>query len=196
MDFAEYESFRTVMRSVRPDLIVNAAAYTAVDRTESERDAEMQVNADAVEVLAKEAKQIGAAIIHYSTDYVFDGQNDQPYFETDQTNPLNVYGSSKLAGEQALAASRVPFLIFRTSWVYASHGKNFLLTMLRLAEERSRSGVPLKIVSDQIGAPTAARDIAEATRVIIAALTDSADGLKQELARTSGTYHMTSQGRT
>jgi dTDP-4-dehydrorhamnose reductase len=196
MDFAEHESIRRVMRSVRPDLIVNAAAYTAVDRAESERGAAMQVNADAVEVLAKEAKQIGAPIIHYSTDYVFDGEKDQPYVETDQTNPLNVYGSSKLAGEQVLAASGVPFLIFRTSWVYASHGKNFLLTMLRLAEERSRSGVPLKIVRDQIGAPTAARDIAEATRAIIAALAGGGDGLKQALAQASGMYHMASQGRT
>jgi dTDP-4-dehydrorhamnose reductase len=196
MDFAEDESIRRVIRSVRPDLIVNAAAYTAVDRAESEREAAMRVNADAVEVLAREAKQIGAAIIHYSTDYVFDGQKSQPYLETDETNPINVYGASKLAGEQALAASGVPSLIFRTSWVYASHGNNFLLTMLRLAEDRSRSGLPLKIVSDQFGAPTAARDIAEATRAIIVALADSADGIGQELARHAGTYHMTSQGRT
>lgn len=196
MNFHDVESIRRVVRSVRPDLIVNAAAYTAVDRAESEPEAAMQVNADAVEVLAAEAKLIGAAVIHYSTDYVFDGAKSEPYVETDGTNPLNVYGKSKLAGEQALAASGVPFIILRTSWVYASHGKNFLLTMLRLAEERSKSGVPLKIVGDQFGAPTAARDLAEASRAMLASFGESADAVREGVARDAGVYHASSQGRT
>lgn len=196
MDFNDVASIRRVVRSVRPDIIVNAAAYTAVDRAESEPEAAMRVNADAVEVLAAEAKQVGAAILLYSTDYVFDGAKSEPYLETDETNPLNVYGRSKLAGEQALAASGVPFIILRTSWVYAAHGKNFLLTMLRLAKERSASGAPLKIVSDQFGSPTAARDIAEATRAILVSFGESADMFRAGIARTAGIYHATSQGRT
>jgi dTDP-4-dehydrorhamnose reductase len=196
MDLSEPDSIRNVTRSLRPNLIVNAAAYTAVDRAEQKPETAMRVNAHAVEVLASEAKQIGAAVIHYSTDYVFDGQKHESYFEDDPTNPINVYGRSKLAGEQALAASGVPHMIFRTSWVYASHGKNFLLTMLRLAEERSKSGAPLKIVADQFGAPTPAREIAHATHTIIAQLANSTDTLNERIARNTGIFHMTSQGKT
>lgn len=196
MDFHDVESIRRVVRSVHPDVIVNAAAYTAVDRAESEPEAAMRVNAHAVEVLGAEAKRIGAAVIHYSTDYVFDGAKRESYVETDETNPLNVYGRSKLAGEQALMASGVPFIILRTSWVYAPHGKNFLVTMLRLAEERSKSGVPLKIVDDQFGAPTAARDLAEATRALLAFFGASADAVREGFARDAGVYHAAAQGQT
>ena len=140
------------MREVAPDVILNAGAYTAVDRAESERDLAMTINAAAPGILAEEAKRAGALLIHYSTDYVFDGSKDYPWIEDDRTNPLSVYGASKLAGEQAIAAVGGRYLIFRTSWVYAAEGKNFVLTMLRLGRERES----LNVVDDQIGAPTTA----------------------------------------
>lgn len=165
MDLTNADQIRQVIAAVKPNLIINPAAYTAVDRAETESELAMQINGIAPGVLAEEAKKIGAALIHYSTDYVFDGSKRGangdliPYTEDDLPNPINIYGKTKLAGEQAIIASGCKHLIFRTSWVYSSHGKNFLLTMLRLAKERTR----LDIVADQYGAPTSAQWIAQVT---------------------------------
>lgn len=164
LDLSNSEMICRVVRELKPELIVNAAAYTAVDQAEKEPDFAMAINGIAPGILASEAKNLGATFVHYSTDYVFDGTSTQPYCEEDQTHPLNSYGRSKLAGEQAIQTVGGNYLIFRTSWVYASRGKNFLLTMLRLAKERET----LKIVNDQIGAPTWSRMIAEATALILA----------------------------
>jgi dTDP-4-dehydrorhamnose reductase len=168
VDFADPESIRAAVRAVHPSLIVNAAAYTAVDKAENEPDLAWAVNAEAPGVLAQEAARLGSLLVHYSTDYVFDGAKAEPYIETDPTNPINEYGKSKLGGEQAIASamdvSEGRFLIFRTSWVYGPRGTNFLLTMLRLAKERPE----LRIVSDQVGAPTSSEAIAQATVDILA----------------------------
>ena len=158
-DFSQPESLRAVVRSHHPGLIVNAAAYTAVDKAESEEALAFAINATAPGVLAEEAKRCGALLIHYSTDYVFDGSLDRPYVETDAPNPQSVYGRSKLAGEQAIAATGADYLILRTSWVYGARGHNFMRTILRLAAERE----VLRIVADQTGAPTWSRWIADAT---------------------------------
>lgn len=191
MDLADLDQVRDVIRRVKPTLIVNPAAYTAVDKAESEPELALRINGQAPGVMAEEAKKLGAALIHYSTDYVFDGTKDGAYVETDPTCPLNVYGSSKLAGEQAIAASGVAHLILRTSWVYSTHGKNFLLTMRRLAQEREELG----IVSDQFGAPTWSRTIADTTAHIVAQAMAAADP-QQWLQERSGLYHLTAQGRT
>ena len=187
LDLASDYSIASVVRDLRPHLIVNAAAYTAVDKAESEPDFAWRVNADAVATLAAEAKTVGAAMIHYSTDYVFDGAKATPYGEDDATHPLSVYGKTKLAGEQALASAGIPYLALRTSWVYGAQGKNFLLTILRLAMERPE----LRIVDDQIGAPTWARDIALATASIAERWRHSGFA-----AAKSGVYHITAGGRT
>ena len=149
MDLAMPDAIRTCVRAHRPSLIVNAAAYTAVDRAESEPEAAQAINATAVAVLAEEARQIGAAMIHYSTDYVFDGSQPAPYVESDATHPLSVYGKTKLAGEEALAGAGIPYLTLRTSWVYGARGRNFLLTILKLAAERPE----LRIVAGLSGWP-------------------------------------------
>ncbi|MES2220814.1 MAG: dTDP-4-dehydrorhamnose reductase, partial [Acidobacteriota bacterium] len=162
LDLTSDYAIGDMVHEVRPQLIVNAAAYTAVDKAESEPDFAHRINAEAVGTLAAAAKSVGAAIIHYSTDYVFDGSKEMPYVETDRPHPLSVYGKSKLDGEKALAAAGIPYLILRTSWVYGAEGKNFLLNILRLAMERSE----LRVVNDQIGAPTWSRDIAKATASI------------------------------
>jgi dTDP-4-dehydrorhamnose reductase len=164
IDLANPDSIRTVARNAAPNLIVNAAAYTAVDKAESEPEIAMAINGIAPGILAEEAKRLGAGMIHYSTDYVFDGTKTDPYTEEDAPNPLSVYGKTKLAGDQAIQAVGAPYLIFRTSWVYGARGKNFLLTILKLAQERDE----LKIVDDQIGAPTWARTIAEASSQVLA----------------------------
>jgi dTDP-4-dehydrorhamnose reductase len=164
MDVADPDSVRRAIRDTKPNLIVNAAAYTAVDRAESERELAHVINAVAPGVMAEEAKRIDAALIHYSTDYVFDGEKTEPYLESDAPYPLNVYGASKLAGEQAIQQTGARHLILRTSWVYGARGKNFLLTILRLAKERNE----LSVVSDQIGAPTWSRMIAQATALLAA----------------------------
>ena len=178
---------RGIVRSARPDVILNAAAYTAVDRAESEPDLARSINAVAPGVLAEEALRLGALLVHYSTDYVFDGSKTGSWLETDATNPLNVYGGTKLAGEQAIQQVGGQFLIFRTSWVYGSHGKNFLFTMLRLGRERER----LSIVDDQIGAPTTSSELAKATRdIVISVLSENVDSM----AGGSGVYHMTCSG--
>jgi len=185
MDLTNPDSVRNVIRELKPGLIVNAAAYTAVDKAESEPDLAMAINGIAPGIMAEEAKRLNAAIVHYSTDYVFDGTKTSAYTEDDAPNPLSVYGKTKLAGEQAIQATGVPHLILRTSWVYGARGKNFLLTILRLAKERDE----LKIVDDQIGAPTWSRMIAESTGQILAQRTSC-------LPETSGIYHLTSSGQT
>ncbi len=185
MDLADPDSIRRAVRAIRPDLIVNPAAYTAVDKAESEPELAMAINGIAPGIMAEEAKRLGAEMVHYSTDYVFDGAKDSPYLEQDLPNPLGVYGKTKLAGEEAIRASGVPHLILRTSWVYGMRGRNFLLTILRLAKERDE----LKIVADQIGAPTWSRMIAEASAQILARHGTS-------LSDVSGLYHLTAGGRT
>ena len=191
MDLADLDQVRDVIRRVKPTLIVNPAAYTAVDKAESEPELALRINGEAPGVMAEEARKLGAALIHYSTDYVFDGTKKGAYLETDPTCPVNVYGNSKLAGEQAIAASGVAHLILRTSWIYSTHGKNFLLTMRRLAQEREELG----IVSDQYGAPTWSRTIADTTAHIVAQSLAAADQAAWWNAR-SGLYHLTAQGST
>jgi dTDP-4-dehydrorhamnose reductase len=193
LDLAEPDAIVRCVREVRPRLVVNAGAYTAVDRAESEPGLARAVNARALEILAEEARRAGALLVHYSTDYVFDGTKAAPYVETDAPAPLNVYGETKLAGERAVAASGCDHLILRTSWVYAPRGRNFLLTMLRLAETRDE----LRVVDDQRGAPTPSVELARATLAILApggrVITE------EDLARTaskSGIYHATAGGET
>lgn len=189
MDLSNLDQVRDVIRTVRPQLIVNPAAYTAVDKAESEPELAYRVNAEAPGLMAQEAKLLGAAMVHYSTDYVFDGSDPSPRGEDDATGPLNVYGASKLAGEQAIAAAGIDHLIFRTSWVYGMRGKNFLLTMLRLASERDS----LRVVSDQHGAPTWSRTIADTTALILA---QARAGGPDWWAAHGGIYHLSSQGET
>lgn len=180
LDLSEPAAIAERVREARPDVIVNAGAYTAVDRAESEVDAARAVNAVAPGVLAEEAKRAGALLIHYSTDYVFDGSKAAPYVEADPTHPLNAYGLTKLEGERAIAASGCEHLILRTSWVYGPQGKNFLLTMLRLAATKDE----LRVVDDQRGAPTSSAQLARLTREL----------LDQRPA--SGLYHATAAGET
>jgi dTDP-4-dehydrorhamnose reductase len=183
LDLTDATSIARVVRSIAPQFIVNAAAYTAVDRAENERDLAFAVNADAPGVLATEARRAHAILIHYSTDYVFDGLRTTPYDEEAQPRPLNVYGASKLAGERAIAAAGGVALTLRTSWVYSRHGQNFLMTMQRLAAERDE----LRVVVDQTGIPNWTRAIARATAKLIQR--GSAD-----LSRRAGLYHVSAQG--
>jgi len=191
LDLSNPSDIRRTIREVRPQLIVNAAAYTAVDQAETDETTAQAVNAEAPGVMAEEAKKIGAALVHYSTDFVFDGTKKLPYDEADSPNPINVYGKSKFAGEQAIRGSGLSHLIFRTSWVYATRGRNFLLTILRLACEREE----LRIVSDQVGAPTCASDVAAATaKILIKMLGMNDSGFA--FSEVSGTYHMSAAGQT
>jgi dTDP-4-dehydrorhamnose reductase len=187
VDLAAPEQVREMVRSAMPGIILNAAAYTAVDRAESEAEAAMAVNARAPGILAEEALRTGALLVHYSTDYVFDGSKAGPWSETDEPNPLNVYGATKLAGEEAIRQVGGRYLIFRTSWVYGPHGSNFLLTMLRLGRERDS----LNIVDDQIGAPTTSIALADATRDLVSGVLSNRFGSSSSWA---GLYHMTSSG--
>lgn len=164
MDLSQPESLRENVRAIKPDWIINAAAYTAVDKAEQEEALATTINGEAPGVLAEEAKKLGAGFVHYSTDYVFDGTKTTPYVENDPTNPLGAYGRSKLLGEKNVQAIGGRSWVFRTSWVYAPRGKNFMLTMLRLAKEKPR----LRVVADQFGAPTSAALIADATAAFIA----------------------------
>jgi len=189
MDLSNLDQVREVIRRVQPKLIVNPAAYTAVDKAESEPELAFRINAEAPGVMAEEAKALGAALVHYSTDYVFDGSQATPRVEDDPLGPLNVYGASKLAGEQAIAAAGIPHLIFRTSWVYGMRGKNFLLTMLRLAKERDE----LRVVADQHGAPTWSRTIADTTAQV---LSQAHAGGREWWVQNSGIYHLSAQGQT
>lgn len=165
-DLSDLDGLRALIRAERPKIIVNAAAYTAVDKAESEPELAQRINADAPAVMAEEARALGALLVHYSTDYVFDGRKRGAYVETDAPNPLSVYGRSKLAGEQAIAAAGCRALIFRTSWVFGARGNNFVKTILRLAGE----GRPLRIVDDQIGSPTPAAMISSVTGLVLAAM--------------------------
>jgi dTDP-4-dehydrorhamnose reductase len=185
LDLADPDGLRQRVRAIAPHVIVNAAAYTAVDRAESEPEAARAINAIAPGVLAEEAHRLDAILVHYSTDYVFDGTKPEPYVESDPPNPLSVYGRTKLEGERAIGASGCRHLTLRTSWVYGARGHNFLLTMLRLARER-RS---LRVVDDQVGAPTWSREIALATAALLA---------RPELALpgADGLYHLTAGGTT
>jgi dTDP-4-dehydrorhamnose reductase len=190
LDLSNADAIRRTVRDIRPNLIVNAAAYTAVDAAETDESNAYAINGDAPAVLAEEAKKTGSAVVHYSTDYVFDGLKKTPYTESDATNPINAYGRTKLAGEQAVSNSGAPHLIFRTSWVYATRGRNFLLRILRLASEREE----LKIVRDQVGAPTCARDIAEATTKVLTCILQRSNYLSF-VSELGGTYHMTAAGQ-
>ncbi len=192
LDLVRVGDIRSTVQELKPDIIVNAAAYTAVDKAESEPDLAMAVNGNAPGVLAEEAKKLGALLVHYSTDYVFDGTKDTPYTEKDVPNPLNVYGKTKLAGEQAIQAVEGNHLIFRTSWVYGTRGQNFFLTMLRLAREREE----IRVVDDQIGAPTWCRMLAESTALILAQGINREEGFNDYFEERKGIYHMTAGGQT
>jgi dTDP-4-dehydrorhamnose reductase len=185
LDLVNPDAICAQVRSIQPDIIVNAAAYTAVDKAESESALCLSINAIAPGILAELARESQALLVHYSTDYVFDGTKTTPYLETDPTNPLSVYGASKLAGEQAIIQADCAHLIFRTTWVYGDRGKNFLLTILRLAAEKTE----LKIVADQIGAPTWSRAIAEATTQVIAQCRHDRTSVK-------GLYNLSAAGKT
>ena len=184
MDLTNADSIRKAIREAKPGIIVNAAGYTTVDKAEAEPDLAMQVNGVAPGIMAEEAKRIGAILVHYSTDYVFDGERDQPYTEDDTPNPVNIYGKTKLAGERAIEAVGGAYLILRTSWVYSARGTNFVLTILRLARERNE----LSVVDDQAGSPTWARALAQST----------ADLLRRTglIPSHSGVYHLSATGHT
>lgn len=183
-DIGNLDGLRGTIEQIKPDLLVNAAAYTAVDQAQSEPELAATLNHHAPALMAELMKALGGCLIHYSTDYVFDGSGNQPWQETDTTGPLNVYGATKLAGEQAIQASGCAHLIFRTSWVYASRGNNFAKTMLRLGKERET----LNVINDQIGAPTGVELIADVT----------AHALRQwqHQPDISGIYHLAAQGET
>jgi dTDP-4-dehydrorhamnose reductase len=187
VDLGDSDQIRALVRSSAPDIILNAAAYTAVDRAETDSALAHAINARAPRILAEEACLRKALFVHYSTDYVFDGSKPGPWIESDAPNPLNVYGASKLAGEQALQNTCGNHLIFRTSWIYGPHGNNFLLTLLRLARERDR----LSIVTDQIGAPTSSIELARATYTIVTGCLAGRFGPPQDWC---GLYHMTCTG--
>ncbi|ANI55851.1 dTDP-4-dehydrorhamnose reductase [Pseudomonas glycinae] len=182
-DLCDLDVLRATIRQVKPDVIVNAAAYTAVDQAESETELADRVNAQASGVMAKEAASLGAWLIHYSTDYVFSGEGVRPWQETDAVAPVNYYGSSKLAGEQAITSSGCKYLILRTSWVYGARGNNFAKTMLRLAKDRET----LSVIADQIGAPTGADLIADVTALAIAKI--------QQRPELVGIYHLAAAGQ-
>lgn len=183
-DFSNPEGVAETVRRIKPDVIVNAAAHTAVDKAESEPEFARLLNATSVEAIAKEAEKIGAWVVHYSTDYVFPGNGEKPWLETDATAPLNVYGETKLAGEKALQENCVRHLIFRTSWVYAGKGNNFAKTMLRFAKERTE----MSVINDQFGAPTGAELLADCTAHAIRV------AMKQP--EVAGLYHLVAGGMT
>lgn len=187
-DFSNLSGLADTVRTVRPDIIVNAAAHTAVDKAESESELARTLNALAPEVLSTEAEKLGAWLVHYSTDYVFDGSGDTPWVETDTPGPLSVYGATKLEGEQLIIAANPRHLIFRTSWVYAARGGNFAKTMLRLAQERDK----LTVINDQIGAPTGADLLADVTAHVIRQLTQT----PTSAATLAGIYHLVASGQT
>jgi len=182
LDLADQDAIRRAVQAIKPDLIINPAAYTAVDKAESEPELAYAINATAPQTFAEEAARAGARLIHFSTDYAYAGSKAGVYVEEDPTQPLSVYGKSKLAGEEAIRATGLPHLIFRTSWVYGAYGKNFLKTILRLAAERDE----LRIVADQIGAPTSSQCIADALSAVM-------NRWQNDL---SGTYHMVNAGQT
>lgn len=184
-DLANIEGIRATIMALKPDVVINAAAYTAVDNAETEQAQADRINHQAVAVMAQACQQTAALLVHYSTDYVFDGQGVQPRTETDPTHPLNVYGKTKLAGEQAILAAGCNTLIFRTSWVYATRGNNFIKTMLQLAQQRDQ----LHVINDQMGAPTSAALIADVTAHALKTYASA-----QAPAQLSGIYHLTAAG--
>jgi dTDP-4-dehydrorhamnose reductase len=188
IDFSKPDTIRDAVRAAEPTVIVNAAAYTAVDKAETSPEPAWAINATGPGVIAEEAKRLGALMVHYSTDYVYDGSKQGPWVETDKPNPLSVYGKTKLAGDEAIAAAGGDYVILRTSWVYGARGGNFLLTMLRLARERPE----LRIVDDQTGSPTTSECIAQATADILSQVIAPGGGL----AGRGGVYHLTSSGAT
>ena len=183
-NLAEPESLRKNIREWKPDIIVNPAAYTAVDQAEREHDLAFRVNADSPKVLAEEAERLNIPMIHYSTDYVFDGEKGEPYRESDETRPLNIYGESKLQGEMAIQNIVEQHIILRTSWIYSLRGSNFLTTMLRLFKEKDE----ISVVNDQIGAPTWSRMVAEVTSIIMSQLHQKENGW--------GLYHLSASGES
>ncbi|MGD0261055.1 MAG: dTDP-4-dehydrorhamnose reductase [Verrucomicrobiota bacterium] len=187
IDLTRGDSIRRWVRETRPHVVINAAAYTAVDKAESKPDQTMKINGVAPGILAEEAKKLGALLVHYSTDYVFDGAKTSPYVETDPPNPLGVYGRSKLAGDQAVRAVGGAHLIFRLCWVYGARGQNFMLTIMRLAREREK----LRVVADQTGCPTWSRMIAETTTLALKQAVAARD-----FGALTGTYHLASSGVT
>ena len=187
IDLASGDSIRRWVRETKPGVVINAAAYTAVDKAESEGDLAVKINGTAPGIMAEEAKRVGALMVHYSTDYVFDGAKPEPYVETDQPNPLGAYGRSKLAGDEAVRAAGGPHLIFRLCWVYGARGHNFMLTIMRLAREREK----LRVVNDQTGCPTWSRMIAETTALALNQVVVAGDG-----GKFSGTYHLAASGET
>ena len=189
VDLAQADQVRELVRRVEPEIILNAAAYTAVDRAESEPELAMAINAEAPRILAEEALGCNALLVHYSTDYVFDGSKQGAWTEQDIPAPLNAYGASKLAGEEAIRQVGGRVLIFRTSWVYGPRGSNFLLTMLRLARQRDS----ISVVGDQIGSPTTSIELARATHAIVSEVIAGQFGATEEWA---GLYHMTCSGLT
>jgi dTDP-4-dehydrorhamnose reductase len=188
-DLSKPDQIRSAIRYADPQVIVNAAAYTAVDLAESDEATAKTINADAPALLAWEGNLRGAAIVHFSTDYVFDGTKRTPYEESDRVNPLGIYGKTKLLGEEAIRASGVPHLIFRTQWVYGPQGKNFLLTILKLASEREE----LRIVNDQVGAPTWCRELSQATLAVLNQVLSNKQ-IGSCFSEFTGTYHMTAGG--
>ncbi len=191
MDLSKPNSIEPAILEIQPDIIINAAAYTAVDKAEDEPELAMTVNGVAPGIMANTAKKVGAGLIHYSTDYVFDGHSDKLYREEDSPCPVNVYGKSKLAGEKAIIEAKIPYLILRTSWVYSLHGKSFLKTIKKLSTEKDT----LRIVDDQIGSPTWARSIALATHEILGYCSRK-EWLKKPDPSLSGIFHLTCQGNT
>jgi dTDP-4-dehydrorhamnose reductase len=187
IDLTSDDSIRRWVRETRPNIVINAAAYTAVDKAESEPDKAMKINGVAPGILAEEAKKLGALLVHYSTDYVFDGAKTEPYVETDAPNPLGAYGQTKLAGDEAVRAIGGAHLIFRLCWVYGARGQNFMLTMMRLAREREK----LRVVGDQVGCPTWSRMIAETTTLALKQAVAAGD-----LDAFTGTYHLAASGIT
>lgn len=192
LDLSNPDQIRERVREIKPNLIVNAAAYTDVDMAEEESELATVINGLAPCILAEEAKRISAAVVHYSTDYVFDGTKTRPYIEEDKPNPINVYGKTKMEGERAIQLFEVPHIILRTSWVYGMRGKNFLLTILRLAKERDE----LKIINDQIGAPTWSRMIAEVTAQMLGQIYSPLHNLETSFRELSGIYHLSAGGQT
>lgn len=189
-DLERPDVVRELVRHVKPDVVVNAAGYTAVDAAESDAEACRRLNAELPEILAECCKSTSALLVHFSSDYVFDGKKRTPYLETDDARPLSTYGASKLAGDRAVESSGAPHLIFRTSWVYASRGRNFVRTMLRLSRERDT----LSIVNDQVGAPTSAPAIASAVSQVVRSL--AASDLRGASEEASGLYNLTASGST
>jgi dTDP-4-dehydrorhamnose reductase len=185
LDLTKAHDIRRIVREVKPDLIINPAAYTAVDKAESESELAHAINVTASQILAEEAARLNASLIHFSTDYVYDGSKNSSYVETDEVNPVSVYGKSKLAGEEAIRKVGLPHLILRTSWVYGSYGKNFLKTILRLGIERDS----LRVVADQFGAPTSAESISEGVVQLLNSWHPSQENQ-------TGVYHFTNSGET